>query len=101
MREIIRCLVEDHGCAGISDEIMRDGMRLAKSPNTGVTKFSLILDPKNGSVMSGKCTLLQCKRHLESSYELVTKIISLRQAIIYYLEFLLAIFLYLLSKFGL
>ena len=101
MREIIRCLVEDHGCTGISDEIMQDGMRLARSPNTGVTQFSLILDPKNDSVISGKCTLFQCKRHLESSYELVTKILSFRQSIIYYLELLSAIFFYLLTKFGL
>ena len=101
MRELIRCLVEDHGCTGIADEIMQDGMRLAKSPNTGVTKFSLILNPKNSSVISGKCTLFQCKRHLESSYEVVTKLISFRRTIIYYVEFFFAIFLYLLSKLGL
>jgi broad specificity phosphatase PhoE len=101
IREIIRCLVQDHGCTGISDEIMQDGMRLAKSPNTGVTQFSLKLDQENGRVTSGHCTLLQCKRHLQSSYKLVTKLTSAHQTVIYYLELLLAIFLYLLSKLGL
>ena len=101
MRKIVRCLIEDYGCIGISNEIMRNGRRLAKTPNTGITKFSLVLDNKIGHVIRGECTLFQCKHHLESSNELLRKIGSFQQRIIEFLEFMLAVFLFFLTKLGL
>ena len=98
MREIVRCLVEDHGCSGISKEVMSNGRRLAKTPNTGVTEFSLILDKNSGEVMRGDCTVFQSKSHLEFSNEMIQKLASFQQSIIYYLEFMFALFLYFLSK---
>ena len=101
MREIFTCLVQDHGCSGISDDIIRDKYTLAKSPNTAVTKFSLIIDQKSGKVVEGKCTLLKCKRHLQSQNEIINRISSYYDKFIYYYYFVLAIFFYFLSKFGL
>jgi len=101
MREIFTCLVQDHGCSGISDDIIRDKYTLAKSPNTAVTKFSLIVDQKSGSIVKGECTLLKCKQHLQSPYEIVNHITSYYDKFIYYFHFFLAVVLYFLSKFGL
>ena len=98
MREIVRCLIEDYGCSGISNNIMRNGRRLAKTPNTGITKFSLVLDKQNGSVLRGQCTLFQCKQHLESSNLILRKMEHIQQYTIALLEFLLALFLFFLSK---
>ena len=101
MREIFTCLVQDHGCSGISDDIIANKYTLAKSPNTAVTKFSLTVDQKSGSIVKGECTLLKCKQHLESSYEIVNHISSYYDKFIYYFQFFLAVVLYFLSKFGL
>jgi len=101
MREIFTCLVQDHGCSGLSDEIIRNKYTLAKSPNTAVTKFSLTIDQKLGSIVKGECTLLKCKKHLDSSYEIVNRIRSYYDKFIYYFQFFLAVVLYFLSRFGL
>ena len=98
MREMVRCLVEDHNCSGISKEVMSNGRGLAKTPNTGVTEFSLILNKNSGRVISGNCTAFQSKRHLEFSNEIVQKMATFQQMIIYYIEFMFALFLYFLSK---
>ena len=98
MREIVRCLVEDHNCSGISKEVISNGRRLAKTPNTGVTEFSLILNKNSGEVMRGDCTVFQSKSHLQFSNEMIQKLASFQQSIIYYLEFMFALFLYFLSK---
>ena len=65
MREMVRCLVEDHKCSGISKEVMSNGRRLAKTPNTGITEFDLILNKRSGEVLRGYCTVFQSKIHLE------------------------------------
>ena len=101
MRELFTCLVKEHGCSGISDEIIRNKYTLAKSPNTAVTEFTLNIDRKSGKIVEGKCTLLKCKKHLESSNEIINRIVSYQEKIVYYFQFFLAIFLYYLSKLGL
>ena len=101
MREIVRCLVEDHGCTGIPNELMKNGTSLARTPNTGVWQFSLNINSTNGHVTSGMCTIFQCKRHLESSNALIRKLMDFQKGVIEFLELLLAIFLFLLSKLGL
>ena len=98
MREIVRCLVEDYNCSGISKEVMSNGRKLAKTPNTGVTEFSLILNKNSGEQIRGDCTAFQSKTHLEFSNGMMEKMALFLQNIIYYLEFLLALFLYFLSK---
>ena len=101
MREIVRCFIEDYGCTGLSNEVMLDGKRLAKTPNTGVTQFSLVLNDETSNVISGKCTLFQCKRHLEPSNELIRKFLSFWQGVVEFFEFLFVLILYLLAKYGL
>jgi len=101
MREIFLCLIQDYGCTGIPDKLCRDKYTLAKIPNTAVNEFSLTVDRNNGTITGGKCTLLKCKKHLDSPYEIVNRISSYQEKIIYYFRFFVAIILYLLSKFGL
>ena len=52
---------------------MKYDVNLILLRNTGITKFSLVLDKQNGSVLRGQCTLFQCKHHLESSNLILRK----------------------------